>query len=557
MRGVEQLAVSERARGRNLARSASQFSTHSFLRARQWSKTPPTTTSSASRPTPTRTRSAAHTTKARSCHPDKFPGDAAKEAEFKALSEAYQTLFDDTARAAYDRYGKQEGGAPNFADARDVFAATFGARSLSRGSARSRWRARSDEGLQNAAATTAAAAMAKRQEIEAARAEQRPADEVRLRAELAPLDAAAAAAAALQEAHKAAQALRVQQLAALLKARVEGYVAAAVVLPAEELASVRDAFSEGAREDFTKLAACNLGEPMLEAIGYVYVRQTQKRMAKMSGGLRGVVGVFEEGAEFVHNVSEGLGAFGRVIGMASAAIKLHKDEAAAEGAAGKLSEEQKLALTEKVAESVLYLLWKLTRRDVEETLREVVDHALGAELIRQSSVPGARVAPLPEVRARAEAIGCSARRFSHARAFNAYQARDASAPPPPPPPIARGRQPPTSAARPPRSPPSSTAPPPSLRRLFGGAPRGRSGSAAAAPVAPPRRGRRRSRRRRRPPTRPVWRPASDSSLYYVRTPVCAHASSARARAANSRPTQTATPCPTPSPCRRRSAAAAT
>ena len=86
---------------------------------------------------------------------------------------------------------------------------------------------------------------------------------------------------------------------------------------------------------------------MLEAIGYVYVRQTQKRMAKMSGGLRGVVGVFEEGAEFVHNVSEGLGAFGRVIGMASAAIKLHKDEAAAEGAAGKLSEEQKLALTEK------------------------------------------------------------------------------------------------------------------------------------------------------------------------------------------------------------------
>ena len=422
--------------------------------------------------------------KARSCHPDKFPGDAAKEAEFKALSEAYQTLFDDTARAAYDRYGKQEGGAPNFADARDVFAATFGGPEFEPWVGTLAMAREVDEGLQNAAATTAAAAMAKRQEIEAARAEQRPADEVRLRAELAPLDAAAAAAeAALQEAHKAAQALRVQQLAALLKARVEGYVAAAVVLPAEELASVRDAFSEGAREDFTKLAACNLGEPMLEAIGYVYVRQTQKRMAKMSGGLRGVVGVFEEGAEFVHNVSEGLGAFGRVIGMASAAIKLHKDEAAAEGAAGKLSEEQKLALTEKVAESVLYLLWKLTRRDVEETLREVVDHALGAELIRQSSVPGARVAPPPEVRARAEAIVLLGTCFSHARAFNAYQARDASAPPPPPPPITQPATADFGSAAASLASELDGAASRVFGSLFGGTQRGRSGSAAAVPVA--------------------------------------------------------------------------
>ena len=36
--------------------------------------------------------------KARSCHPDKHPGDAAKEAEFKDLSEAYQTLIDEEGR---------------------------------------------------------------------------------------------------------------------------------------------------------------------------------------------------------------------------------------------------------------------------------------------------------------------------------------------------------------------------------------------------------------------------------------------------------------------------
>jgi molecular chaperone DnaJ len=38
-------------------------------------------------------------------HPDKNPGDAAAEAKFKEISEAYDILKDDQKRAAYDRYG--------------------------------------------------------------------------------------------------------------------------------------------------------------------------------------------------------------------------------------------------------------------------------------------------------------------------------------------------------------------------------------------------------------------------------------------------------------------
>lgn len=39
------------------------------------------------------------------CHPDRFPGDAVKEARFKDINEAHQILSDAHKRAAYDRFG--------------------------------------------------------------------------------------------------------------------------------------------------------------------------------------------------------------------------------------------------------------------------------------------------------------------------------------------------------------------------------------------------------------------------------------------------------------------
>ena len=65
--------------------------------------------------------------RARECHPDKHPNDAVKEAEFKQLSQAYQTLFDEERRAVYDAFGCDGMQSDDsYADPRQVFAAVFG-----------------------------------------------------------------------------------------------------------------------------------------------------------------------------------------------------------------------------------------------------------------------------------------------------------------------------------------------------------------------------------------------------------------------------------------------
>ena len=80
------------------------------------------------------TLKAAYRKAAMQFHPDRNPGNAAAEAKFKAVSEAYDVLKDPQNRAAYDRYGKAAfeqgggggGGGQDFGGFSDIFNDIFG-----------------------------------------------------------------------------------------------------------------------------------------------------------------------------------------------------------------------------------------------------------------------------------------------------------------------------------------------------------------------------------------------------------------------------------------------
>ena len=70
----------------------------------------------------------AYRKRAMASHPDRNPGDAQAEADFKAAAEAYEVLSDPDKRARYDRFGRAglggaAGGQAGFSDISDIFSA--------------------------------------------------------------------------------------------------------------------------------------------------------------------------------------------------------------------------------------------------------------------------------------------------------------------------------------------------------------------------------------------------------------------------------------------------
>ena len=367
--------------------------------------------------------------KAKQCHPDKHPGDPSKEAEFKELSEAYQTLFDEERRAVYDALGK-EGvrGDGAYTDPRQVFAAVFG------GPEFEPWvgqlGATVDDDLQqrvDAAQRKWAANHAKLLELVRSRADK---DEIEATRRVGKT-LAEVRDAALKDLEAAAAAIQREQVkacAANLEAKIAPYVAALLagddVADESARALARQVFEQSMRQESDRLRRCSMGEQMLGALGYCYVRQTQKVRGNQAQGAGRLAGMYEGMLHSVHSVREGVGAVGSAISMASDAWKLAKDAqaardeaegrqggggggsggsgggggaggagdavsaTAAEGggekaaaAAKRLTPEQRAALEERVKQRTMDIAWAITKRSIEATARSAVDELLGRAFV--------------------------------------------------------------------------------------------------------------------------------------------------------------------------------
>jgi curved DNA-binding protein CbpA len=326
--------------------------------------------------------------KARDCHPDKHPGDSDKEAQFKALSEAYQTLFDAERRAAYDQWGKGgQGGA--YVDPREVFAAVFGGPEFV--PLVGELGEQVDEGVQRASDAATAALQAKQQMLYALHMSSSATRE--------QIAACEAEVAALQyEAQEKAAALETAT-ATLQAARVAGVADALIARLASWEAGQREEFRFQAAQDAERLRGCPMGERMLGAIGYAYVRQTHKVMGSDSG--LGLGRAIEDMVEGGHKLGEGASAVGSAMGIAAAHMKLAKDSSRqesrqAQGSSGTnsgegspqsaaLTAEQKASLLETMQKHTLSLVWTLTKRDIEATVRAAVDRVLEEDKRRARS----------------------------------------------------------------------------------------------------------------------------------------------------------------------------
>ena len=252
--------------------------------------------------------------RARQCHPDKHHGDPEKERQFKALSEAYEVLSDEERRAVYDALGPEGmDGDSMHADPRQVFAAVFG------GPEFEPWvgilGATVDEDLQAPLRAAQQRSNENHEKLIRLIRARAPADEIsatrEVQASLQAIEdqnhkAVADAAAQIQQRN-------VDSCAAALEAFIAPWVAAALGGDAVD-AAARDlaatVFEESVASEVRSLRRCSMGEPLLKALGYAYVRQTQKVRGKRAGGAARLGGLYEMGLHGVHNVSVGLSIVG-------------------------------------------------------------------------------------------------------------------------------------------------------------------------------------------------------------------------------------------------------
>lgn len=268
--------------------------------------------------------------KARQYHPDKNPGDAACEAMFKRVSEAFQVLSDEKLRVEYDRFGPDKLSAEaQFQDPRQFFAAMFGG---------GHFKPYFGE-LSQMPSEEEEARLTKEHEQWVAQG-SRGRDPIK-----------AWQAAALEA--------EIAELTKLLLERIEPVMSNAVTM---------DEFKVDARKKAKALLAENLGPDLLNCVGFIYATEAQR----LRGGLGGVSASLKGTG---HEIST---KFGMVKGLVDVArSQMHADQLR------EAQERDEISLTSDDVEEIqqnamasgFTFLWKLGRVEAEAKMRRVVTNA--------------------------------------------------------------------------------------------------------------------------------------------------------------------------------------
>jgi len=370
--------------------------------------------------------------KARACHPDKYPDDKTKEAEFKAVSEAYQVLFDDDTRSAYDQHGKSgvQGGS-QFADAREVFAAVFGGPEFEPFIGTLKMCADVDEQLQKEVNDSLEAMMKKRSQLAETRVSGNAEELDALRKDFEEKSEK------LNEATEKQQKERVLKCAEILRKRIQSYVSAD--------GTGRDAFRAALRTEFDQLRQVAMGEPLLHTIGYVYCYHSQRLLGKHGVGVHQVGGIVEDWRAGLHRTADIFGAIGSGISVVRASHKLAKHaEAQQEGKTEYLLSDADREWFEKsLQKRMFHVMWTITKTDIEDTLHSVLEEVILQDANGRAQIRGAPASSsagyssqsldpdadcktklMPDALLSAEAIIVIGQEFQKAMSFEEYLNKD-------------------------------------------------------------------------------------------------------------------------------------
>ncbi|KAJ1982893.1 DnaJ-like protein [Dimargaris xerosporica] len=294
-------------------------------------------------------------------HPDKNPDETGQEM-FKKISEAYQVLSDPTLRKRYNEFGTQKSVTPDggFMDPSEFFGQCFGGERFADLIGEISFAKDFKDIMMEEAQAEAQAKTDTDQDLSRTPDSQKKGDKPKLTDE--EKIAKRKREAERQKQREAAHEERVSKLAANLARKLSYFT------ETERDARAAKAFQEMMEMEANELKYESYGVELLHAIGYVYSYKARQFLRRNElFGLR----------SFVHSMQDAGHRIGGTYTTIRSAVDLQRTYQEIQKAEEKgLTEEKRRELEEMAARKGLDAMWRGSKLDIENVLRDVCDRVL-------------------------------------------------------------------------------------------------------------------------------------------------------------------------------------